>query len=212
MLKALDRELVRIEQEMQAFIGERHGERITLLGEVKRVGKATIGTLLAKVPEPGELNGREISALVGLAPVNRDSATLRGRRTIFGGRPQVRKLPFMAAMVASRYNPVITAFHDRLVAAGRPRKLAITACARKLLTILNALARTRKPFNAGLHLARHSIQLLVECSFVACHASRRLRPQEGRRPGVFPPGVAGATAGLSGNAASWPGSPGPVPA
>ncbi len=152
MLKALDRELARIEQEMQAFIGEHHAELAALLGDVKGVGKATISTLLAEVPELGELNGREISALVGLAPINRDSGTLRGKRTIFGGRPQVRKVLFMAAMVASRYNPVIKAFYSRLVAAGKPKKLAITACARKLLTILNAMARTGKPFSAELHL------------------------------------------------------------
>jgi transposase len=153
VLKALDRELARIEQEMQTFIGEHHAELTALLGQVKGVGKATISTLLAEVPELGELNGREISALVGLAPINRDSGTLRGKRTIFGGRPQVRKVLFMAAMVASRFNPVLKAFYARLVAVGKPKKLAITACARKLLTILNAMARTRKPFNAGLHLA-----------------------------------------------------------
>lgn len=153
MLKALDRELARLEQEMQAFIGEHHAELLALLGEVKGVGKATISTLLAEVPELGELSGREISALVGVAPINRDSGTLRGKRTIFGGRPQVRKVLFMAAMVASRYNPVIRAFYERLVAAGKPKKLALTACMRKLLTILNAMAKARKPFNAELHLA-----------------------------------------------------------
>ena len=153
MLKALDRELARLEQELHAFIGEHHAELLALLGEVKGVGKATISTLLAEVPELGELSGREISALVGVAPINRDSGTLRGKRTTFGGRPQVRKVLFMAAMVASRYNPVIKAFYQRLVAAGKPKKLALTACMRKLLTILNAMAKARKPFNAGLHLA-----------------------------------------------------------
>ena len=152
MLKALDRELARIEQEMQTFMGEHHAELTALLGEVKGVGKATISTLLAEVPELGELNGREISALVGLAPINRDSGTMRGKRMIFGGRPQVRKVLFMAALVASRHNPVIKAFYQRLLAAGKPKKLALTACARKLLTILNAMARTGKPFNAALHL------------------------------------------------------------
>ena len=153
MLKALDRELARVEQEMHAFIGAHHAELLALLGEVKGVGKATISTLLAEVPELGELSGREISALVGVAPINRDSGTLRGKRTTFGGRPQVRKVLFMAAMVATRYNPVIKVFYTRLVAAGKPKKLAITACARKLLTILNAMAKARKPFNAELHLA-----------------------------------------------------------
>ena len=153
MLKALDRELARLDKDMQALIGEHHAELAALLGDVKGVGKATISTLLAEVPELGELNGREVSALVGVAPINRDSGTMRGKRTIFGGRPQVRKVLFMAALVASRHNPAIKAFYARLLAAGKPKKLAITACARKLLTILNAMARTQKPFNAALHLA-----------------------------------------------------------
>jgi transposase len=152
MLKALDRELARIDKEMQEFIGEHHAELAALLDSVKGVGKATISTLLAELPELGELNGREVSALVGVAPINRDSGTMRGKRTIFGGRPNVRKVLFMAALVASRYNPVIKAFYQRLLAAGKPKKLALTACARKLLTILNAMARTGKPFNAALHL------------------------------------------------------------
>ncbi len=152
MLKALDRELARIDKEMQDFIGEHHAELAALLNEVKGVGKATISTLLAEVPELGELNGREVSALVGVAPINRDSGAMRGKRTIFGGRPTVRKVLFMAALVASRHNPVIKAFYQRLLAVGKPKKLALTACARKLLTILNAMARTGKPFNAALHL------------------------------------------------------------
>lgn len=152
ILKALDRELARVDKEMQAFIGKHHAELAELLDGVKGVGKATISTLLAEVPELGKLNGREVSALVGVAPINRDSGTMRGKRTIFGGRPAVRKVLFMAALVASRYNPVIKAFYQRLLAAGKPKKLALTACARKLLTILNAMARSGKPFDAALHL------------------------------------------------------------
>jgi transposase len=152
ILKALDRELARVDKEMQAFIGEHHAQLAALLDGVKGVGKATISTLLAEVPELGKLNGREVSALVGVAPINRDSGTMRGKRAIFGGRPQVRKVLFMAALVASRYNPVIKAFYQRLLAAGKPKKLALTACARKLLTILNAMARSGKPFDAAIHL------------------------------------------------------------
>ncbi len=152
ILKALDRELARVDKEMQAFIGEHHAQLAALLDGVKGVGKATISTLLAEVPELGKLNGREVSALVGVAPINRDSGTMRGKRTIFGGRPAVRKVLFMAALVASRYNPVIKAFYQRLLAAGKPKKLALTACARKLLTILNAMARSGKPFDAAIHL------------------------------------------------------------
>ncbi len=152
ILKALDRELARLDKEMQAFVAEHHAELAALLNSAKGVGKATISTLLAEVPELGKLNGREVSALVGVAPINRDSGTMRGKRTIFGGRPSVRKVLFMAALVASRHNPVIKAFYLRLLAAGKPKKLALTACARKLLTILNAMARTGKAFNAALHL------------------------------------------------------------
>jgi transposase len=152
ILKALDRELARVDKEMQSFIGEHHTELAALLDGVKGVGKATISTLLAEVPELGKLSGREVSALVGVAPINRDSGTMRGKRTIFGGRPAVRKVLFMAALVASRYNPVIKAFYQRLLAAGKPKKLALTACARKLLTILNAMARSGKPFDAAIHL------------------------------------------------------------
>ena len=152
ILKALDRELARVDKELQTFIGEHHAELAALLDGVKGVGKATISTLLAEVPELGKLNGREVSALVGVAPINRDSGTMRGKRTIFGGRPSVRKVLFMAALVASRHNPVIKVFYQRLLGAGKPKKLALTACARKLLTILNAMVRTGKPFDAALHL------------------------------------------------------------
>jgi len=152
IIKALDREIARVDKDLQAFVGANHAELAALLDSVKGVGKATISTLLAEVPELGKLSGREVSALVGVAPINRDSGTMRGKRTIFGGRPSVRKVLFMAALVASRHNPVIKAFYQRLLAAGKPKKLALTACARKLLTILNAMARTRKPFNAALHL------------------------------------------------------------
>ena len=99
------------------------------------------------------MNGREISALVGVAPINRDSGTMRGKRTIFGGRPQVRKVLYMAALVATRFNPVIKTFYQRLLAAGKPKKVALTACARKLLIILNAMVRTRQPFDVARHLA-----------------------------------------------------------
>lgn len=153
ILKAIADELSRIDKEIRALIGVHHAELAKRLGDIKGVGQATIGTLLAEVPELGKLNGREISALIGLAPVNRDSGTMRGKRTIFGGRPQVRKIMFMAALVASRFNPVIRVFYQRLLAAGKPKKLAITACARKLLTIINAMARSGQSFNLSLHEA-----------------------------------------------------------
>lgn len=153
ILKALEREIARLAKDIEALIGAHHAQLAKLLGEVKGVGQATISTLLAEVPELGKLSGREVSALVGLAPINRDSGVMRGKRTIFGGRPYVRKVLFMAALVATRFNPVIKAFYERLLATGKPKKLAITACARKLLTILNAMAKSGQPFNSALHLA-----------------------------------------------------------
>jgi transposase len=152
IIKALDREIARVDKDLQAFVGANHAALAALLDSVKGVGKATISTLLAEVPELGKLSGREVSALVGVAPINRDSGTMRGKRAIFGGRPAVRKVLFMAALVASRHNPVIKVFYQRLLAAGKPKKVALVACMRKLLTILNAMVRSGKPWDQALHL------------------------------------------------------------
>ena len=152
IIKALDREIARVDKDLQAFVGANHAELAALLDSVKGVGKATISTLLAEVPELGKLSGREVSALVGVAPINRDSGTMRGKRAIFGGRPDVRRVLFMAALVASRHNPVIKAFYQRLLAAGKPKKVALVACMRKLLTILNAMVRSGKPWDQARHL------------------------------------------------------------
>jgi transposase len=152
IIKALDREIARVDKDLQAFVGANHAALAALLDSVKGVGKATISTLLAEVPELGKLSGREVSALVGVAPINRDSGTMRGKRSIFGGRPDVRRVLFMAALVASRHNPVIKAFYQRLLAAGKPKKVALVACMRKLLTILNAMVRSGKPWDQALHL------------------------------------------------------------
>lgn len=117
-----------------------------LLQSAPGVGPVLSTTLLAELPELGSLNRKEIAALVGVAPLNRDSGTLRGRRTVWGGRSQVRAALYMAALVASRFNPVIRAFYQRLEAAGKPKKVALTACMRKLLTILNAMMRHQAPW------------------------------------------------------------------
>jgi len=117
-----------------------------LLQSVPGVGPVLSITLLAELPELGCLNRKEIAALVGVAPLNRDSGTLRGRRTIWGGRSQVRSALYMAALVAARHNPVIRVFYERLVAAGKPKKVALIACMRKFLTILNAMIRHHSPW------------------------------------------------------------------
>jgi transposase len=125
-----------------------------LLQSAPGVGPVLSTTLLAELPELGSLNRKEIAALVGVAPLNRDSGTLRGRRTVWGGRSQVRTALYMAALAATRFNPVIRAFYQRLETAGKPKKVALTACMRKLLTILNAMMRHQIPWQYALHLDR----------------------------------------------------------
>jgi transposase len=117
-----------------------------LLQSVPGVGRVVSLTLLAELPELGRVSPKEIAALVGVAPLNRDSGTLRGKRLVYGGRAPVRAALYMAALVASKCNPAIRAFYQRLRAAGKPAKVALTACMRKLLTILNAIARDGTPW------------------------------------------------------------------
>ena len=117
-----------------------------LLRSVPGIGPVTAGTLIADLPELGRLDRRRIAALAGLAPFARDSGTFRGRRMIAGGRAPVRRVLYMATLAAIQHNPVIRRFHRRLVTAGRPGKVALTAAMRKLLTILNAMLRDRRPW------------------------------------------------------------------
>ena len=122
-----------------------------LLRSVPGVGRVSAFTLMADLPELGSLSRRQIAALVGVAPFNRDSGTLRGRRTVWGGRAQVRAVLYMAAVSAMRCNPVIRTFYRRLINAGKPTKVALTACMRKLLIILNAIVRTQTPWQPSLY-------------------------------------------------------------
>lgn len=123
-------------------------ERDELLQSVPGVGPVLSRTLLADLPELGRLSRREIAKLVGIAPLSRDSGTMRGRRFVQGGRATVRAVLYMGALVATRRNAVIRLFYQRLVAAGKPKKLALVACMRKLLTILNTMVRTHTRWNA----------------------------------------------------------------
>jgi len=123
-----------------------------LLRGVPGVGPTLCSTLLAELPELGTLDRRQIAALVGVAPFNRDSGLRRGQRHIQGGRAQVRSTLYMATLSATRYNPVIRTFYQRLCGQGKPKKVALVACARKLLTILNALLRHQTPWNPRLAL------------------------------------------------------------
>lgn len=122
-------------------------EKDELLQSVPGVGPVVTSTLLASLPELGMLTNKQIAALVGVAPLNRDRGTLRGRRTVWGGRAQVRAVLYMSAIVAARFNPVIRAFYQRLCRAGKAKKVALTACMRKLLVILNTMIKHRTPWH-----------------------------------------------------------------
>ena len=128
-------------------------EREELFKPVKGIGPQTLRTFCASLPELGTLNRRKIAALVGIAPYNCDSGTMRGERRCWGGRADVRCALYMATVTAVRFNPVIRPFYERLLKAGKARKVAITACMRKLLTILNAMVRDRSAWNENLHLS-----------------------------------------------------------
>jgi len=151
VIKALMRELEQIDGDMDRHVKAHYASLSTLLDSAKGVGRSTIATLIAELPELGKLWHREISALVGVAPINRDSGKMRGRRTIFGGRASVRQALYMAVLSGTRYNPAIKVFYQRLLKAGKPKKLALTACMRKLLTILNAMVKSGKPWQESLH-------------------------------------------------------------
>ena len=121
-------------------------EKDDLLRTVPGVGEQLSLTLLAYLPELGTLDRRQIAALAGVAPFNRDSGTLRGKRTVWGGRSRVRAVLYMGALVGSHHNPVIRDFYQKLLAAGKPKKVALVACMRKLLTILNAMVKNSSPW------------------------------------------------------------------
>jgi len=147
VIALLERQLAEIDDQTGGHLREHHAELGRLLQTVKGVGPTTAATLIAELPELGTLNRKQIAALVGVAPLNRDSGTLRGQRHIFGGRATVRRVLYVAALVATRFNPAIRACYQRLLAVGKPKKLALVACMRKLLIVLNAVARSRTPWN-----------------------------------------------------------------
>jgi len=122
-------------------------EKDALLQSVPGVGRVLSLALLSQLPELGHLNRRQIAALVGVAPFNCDSGTYRGRRRVWGGRGQVRTILYMATLASTRHNPVIQDFYRRLCASGKPPKVALTACMRKLLVTLNAILKTRMAWN-----------------------------------------------------------------
>lgn len=149
-IRWLRQQLADLDRDLGAAIRESPiwREKDDLLQSTRGVGRVLSATLLAELPELGTLNRKQIAALVGVAPLNRDSGTWRGKRSTWGGRAQVRRPLYMAALVATRCNPALRAFYKRLLAAGKPKKVALTACMRKLLVILNAMVRDNQPWSA----------------------------------------------------------------
>lgn len=151
----LEKELSRTDRDLDEAIAGSPvwRENEALLRSVPGVGPVLARTLLAEMPELSTLDRKRLAALAGVAPLNRDSGTLRGRRSVWGGRARVRAALYMGALVAARHNPAIRAFYERLVASGKPKKVALVACMRKLLSILGAVLKNRTPWRSPHVLA-----------------------------------------------------------
>ena len=151
VIRALEKQLLAMDTDIDQHLRTHHKDNLEWLDSVKGVGMVTAASLLGLLRELGTLSGKQIAALVGVAPLARDSGKTRGHRMVWGGRAEVRSVLYMATLSAVRFNPVIQTFHQRLIAAGKPPKVALVACMRKLLTILNAMMRDGKPFDLTLH-------------------------------------------------------------
>lgn len=153
MIEAIKAQLDDVEGEMVGHVQEHFGKLDALLRSTKGIGPVASATLLAELPELGKLNRRQIAALVGVAPLANDSGNSRGRRRVKGGRFEIRRTLYMATLTATRHNPPIAAFYARLLAAGKLPKVALVACMRKLLTTLNAMARSGRPWSPAFKAA-----------------------------------------------------------
>jgi transposase len=148
IMAMLKDEKKRIDEQIEQFLNEQKGwqEQREILSSAPGVGQVTTATLLADLPELGKMDRKKIAALVGVAPMNYDSGKKRGYRKTKGGRTDVRSVLYMSTLVATRYNPVIQAQYQQLLKRGKVKKVALTACMRKFLTILNAMVRDQQPF------------------------------------------------------------------
>jgi len=148
IIAILKEEKKRLEEQIQQFLNEQKAwqEQTEILSSAPGVGMVTTATLLAELPELGKMDRKRIAALVGVAPMNYDSGKKRGYRKTKGGRTNVRSVLYMSTLVATRYNPLIQAQYQQLLKRGKLKKVALTACMRKFLTILNAMMRDQQPF------------------------------------------------------------------
>jgi transposase len=159
LINYLENELNRLDTTLKGKIEESpvQREKYELLKSVPGVGPNLASTLLIELPELGDLNRKQLAALVGIAPINHDSGNMRGKRRIWGGRPQVRTALYMATLVATRFNPIIKEFYTRLCTAGKAKKIALVACMRKLLTILNAMIK----HHVGWHFSQPVVPAIM---------------------------------------------------
>lgn len=151
VIRTLDKEITKLDRNIDAHLERHFKEQAQRFDAIKGVGSHTCAVVLAFMPELGQLSGARAAKLAGVAPLNRDSGSARGKRHIWGGRSVVRSALHMAVLSAVRFNPVIKTFYERLLAAGKPKKVALTACSHKLLRILNAMARTGQPWDEKFH-------------------------------------------------------------
>jgi transposase len=151
VIEVLKRQLDVLDRQLERHLKSHHADTAELLRTAKGAGPVLTATLIGLLPELGRLSRRKIGALVGVAPLNNDSGSFRGKRQCWGGRSDVRNTLYMATLAAITHNPVIRAFHQRLISKGKLPKVAIVACMRKLLTILNAMVRDNRHFDLTLH-------------------------------------------------------------
>lgn len=149
VLKALEQQITQLDKDAGRMLKEHFKDKLELLKGLKGVGPGTQAVLMGALPELGRLTRHEIGKLVGVAPLNRDSGKFKGKRTTWGGRAHVRSALYMASLSAVRHEPTIRAFYERLLAAGKPKKVALVACMHKLLTIMNAVIKSGVPWQAS---------------------------------------------------------------
>ncbi|ECI2307885.1 transposase [Salmonella enterica subsp. enterica serovar Infantis] len=151
IINLIESQLKEINSDISFYVKKNFSGLSNMLSEIPGIGEQSVGLLIGDVPELGQIGNRQLSAVIGVAPFNHDSGKMRGKRCISGGRQNVRSVLFMCVMSATRFNPVIKEFFDRLVAKGKPKKLAYIACIHKLLRIINAMVRDGTIFNPDLH-------------------------------------------------------------